>query len=294
MRGKLRLSTWNWRIKLGTRNPQLETVKSMERLGIIAGGGPLPIIAAREARAQGLKVVAVAIEGAAGPDLGDEVDVISWVGAGQLGRLIAALKRERVSDAVMLGKVPLTLLFERVRTDLEGILFYLKLKDRRGDSILAGVGVRLTQEGITLHDCRRFLSSIVMSKGLLTGRAPSVEEQRDISFGREIARAVAALGIGQTVVVKERTVMAVEAIDGTDATIRRGGALGKGGVVVVKVGRPDQDMRFDLPVVGPDTVAALEEAGATTLALDADQTLIVDQDLVVEAANRFGLAIVAD
>lgn len=266
----------------------------MERLGIIAGGGPLPIIAAREARAQGLEVVAVAIEGAAGPDLGDEVDAISWVGAGQLGRLIAALKRERVSDAVMLGKVPLTLLFERVRTDLEGILFYLKLKDRRGDSILAGVGVRLTQEGITLHDCRRFLSSIVMSKGLLTDRAPSVEEQRDVSFGREIARAIAVLGIGQTVVVKDRTVMAVEAIDGTDATIRRGGALGKGGVVVVKVGRPDQDMRFDLPVVGPDTVAALEDAGATTFALDADQTLIVDRDLVVEAANRLGLAIVAD
>jgi hypothetical protein len=266
----------------------------MERLGIIAGGGPLPVIAAREARAQGLKVVAVAIEEAASSDLADEVDSISWVGAGQLGRLMSALRREQVADAVMLGKVPLTLYFSQVRTDLQGIAFYLGLKDRRGDSILVALADRLRDEGITLHDCRRFLSSIVVRKGLLTARAPRVEEQRNISFGREIARAIAGLKIGQTVVVKRRTVLAVESIEGTDATIRRGGALGKGGVVVVKVGRPDQDMRFDLPVVGPDTVTALEEAGATALAMDADQTLMVDQDTVVTRANRLGLAIVAD
>ncbi len=266
----------------------------MERLGIIAGGGPLPAIAAREARMQGLKVVAVAIEEAASSDLADEVDSISWVGAGQLGRLIAALKREGVADAVMLGKIPLTLLFSRARTDLEGILFYLKLKDRRGDSILAGVGDVLTKAGITLHDCRPFLSSVVLRKGLLTARAPAFEEQRDITFGREIARAIATLKIGQTVVVKRRTVLAVEAIEGTDATIRRGGKLGNGGVVVVKVGRLDEDTRFDLPVVGPDTMAALEEAGATALALDADQTLILDREKVVEIADRIGMAIVAD
>jgi len=266
----------------------------MERLGIIAGGGPLPVIAAREARAQGLKVIAVAIEEAASLELAGEVDAISWVGAGQLGRLKATLRREQVVDAVMLGKIPLTLLFSRVKTDLEGIAFYLKLKDRRGDSILAAVGDVLARDGITLHDCRRFLSSVVVRRGLLTDRAPGVEEQRDIRFGREIARAIADLKIGQTVVVKRRTVLAVESIEGTDATIRRGGALGKGGVVVVKVGRPDQDMRFDLPVVGPDTVAALEEAGATALALDADQTVMVDQDAVVKSADRVGLAIVAD
>jgi DUF1009 family protein len=266
----------------------------MERLGIIAGGGPLPIIAAREARAQGFRVIAVAIEEAASLDLAGEVDAISWVGAGQLGRLMAALRREQVADAVMLGKIPLTLLFSRVKTDLEGIMFYLKLKDRRGDSILAAVGDVLARDGITLHDCRRFLSSVVVRKGLLTARAPGVEEQRDIRFAREIARAIAGLKIGQTVVVKRRAVVAVESIEGTDATIRRGGALANGGVVVVKVGRPDQDMRFDLPVVGPDTVAALEEAGATALALDADQTLMVDQDAVAKHADRLGLAIVAD
>ncbi len=266
----------------------------MERLGIIAGGGPLPLIAAREARQQGLKVVAVAIEAAASLDLASEVDAISWVGAGQLGCLIAALKRERVADAVMLGKVPLTLLFSRVKTDLDGILFYLKLKDRRGDSILAGLGDALAKEGITLHDCRRFLSSIVLRKGVLTARAPTFEEQRDITFGREIAREIAHLRVGQTVVVRRRTVLAVEAIEGTDATIRRGGVLGDGRVVVVKVGRPDRDMRFDLPVVGPDTISALEEAGATALALDADQTLMLDQEKVVATADRLGLSIVAD
>ncbi|HZY31103.1 MAG TPA: UDP-2,3-diacylglucosamine diphosphatase LpxI [Candidatus Methylomirabilis sp.] len=266
----------------------------MERLGIIAGGGPLPVIAAREARAQGLKVIAVAIEEAASLDLADEVDAISWVGAGQLGRLMSALRREQVADAVMLGKVPLTLYFSRVRTDLQGIAFYLGLKDRRGDSVLAALADRLREDGITLHDCRRFLSSIIVRKGVLTARQPGIEEQRDIRFGREIAMAIAALKIGQTVVVKRRTVVAVESIEGTDATVRRGGSLGNGGVVVVKVGRPDQDMRFDLPVVGPDTVAALEEAGATALGLDADQTLMVDQDAVVKHADRLGLAIVAD
>jgi len=266
----------------------------MERLGIIAGGGPLPIIAAREARAQGLKVVAVAIEEAASSDLADEVDSISWVGAGQLGRLMEALHREQVADAVMLGKIPLTMLFSRFKTDLRGILFILKLKDRRGDSILSALGDVLTTEGITLHDCRRFLSSVVLRKGLLTARAPTFEEQQDIAFGRKLARAIAALSIGQTVVVKGRTVLAVEAIEGTDAAIRRGGALGNGGVVVVKVGRPDHDMRFDLPVVGPDTLAALKEAGATALALDADQTLMLDQERVVATADQLGLAIVAD
>lgn len=266
----------------------------MERLGIIAGGGPLPVVAAREARAQGLKVVAVAIEEAASPDLANDVDAICWVGAGQLGRLIAALKRERVADAVMLGKIPLNLLFSRVKTDLDGLLFYLKLKDRRGDTILAGVADVLTAEGITLHDCRRFLSSVVLRKGLLTARAPRVEEQQDISFGRELARAMARLRIGQTVVVKRGTVLAVEAIEGTDAAIRRGGALGNGGVVVVKVGRPDQDMRFDLPVIGLQTLVALEEAGATALALDADHTLLLDREQVVITADRLGLAIVAD
>ncbi|MDE2179224.1 MAG: UDP-2,3-diacylglucosamine diphosphatase LpxI [candidate division NC10 bacterium] len=266
----------------------------MERLGIIAGGGPLPVVAAREARMQGLKVVAVAVEEAASADLAKEVDAIRWVGAGQLGRLIAALKGEHVTDAVMLGKIPLDLLFSRVKIDLAGLLFYLKLKDRRGDTILAGVGDLLGKEGIALHDCRRFLSSIVLRKGLLTARAPLLEEQLDISFGRELARSMAQLRIGQTVVVKRRTVLAVEAIEGTDAAIRRGGKLGNGGVVVVKVGRPDQDMRFDLPVIGPETLVALEDAGATALALDADHTLMLDREKVVATANRLGLAIVAD
>src|SRR5574337_513864 len=245
----------------------------MERLGIIAGGGPLPVVAARDARMQGLRVVAVAVEEAASADLVNEVDTICWVGAGQLGRLISALKREQVTDAVMLGKVPLNLLFSRVKLDLAGLL---------------------AREGITLHDCRRFLSSIVLRKGVVTARAPTLEEQHDIDFGRGLARSIAQLRIGQTVVVKRRTVLAVEAMEGTDAAIRRGGTLGNGGVVVVKVGRPDQDMRFDLPVIGPETVAALEDAGATALALDGDQTLMIEREKVVAKADQLGLAIVAD
>ncbi len=159
---------------------------------------------------------------------------------------------------------------------------------------LQGIGDMLTKEGIILHDCRRFLSSVVLRKGQLTARAPSSEEQRDIasvesSLGRSPPCASARPSWSS-----KRGVVAVEAIEGTDAAIRRGGALGNGRVVVVKVGRPDQDMRFDLPVVGPDTLAALEEAGATVLALDADQTLMLDQEKVVMTADRLGLAIVAD
>ncbi len=266
----------------------------MEKLGIIAGAGHLPFIAAREAKAQGLKVVAVAIKEAASPELAACVDTFQWVGAGELGRLIKVLKKEQVSDVVMLGKVPLTLLFSGVKPDLRGALLYLRLKDRRGDSILEGVAEELRKEGITLHEIPRFLSSIVLQKGILTRRGPNEEEWRDIHFGRGIAKAIAALRIGQTVVVKAGTILAVEAAEGTDEAIKRGGDLGRGGIVVVKVSRPDQDLRFDLPVVGLGTVTALCEARATALALDAGRTLLLDKDDVVREAEAAGITIVAD
>lgn len=266
----------------------------MEQIGIIAGGGRLPFIAAGEARAQGLRVVAVAIKEVASPELEAYVDTIHWVGAGELGRLMKVLKRERVSDVVMLGKVPLTLLFSGIRPDLRGALLYLKLKDRQGDSILEGVAEELQREGITLHESPRFLSSVVLQKGILTRRGPNEQEWRDVYFGRGIAKALATLRVGQTVVVKAGTILAVEAAEGTDETIKRGGALGRGGVVVVKVSKPDQDLRFDPPVVGLGTVAALRKANATALALDAGKTLLLDKEEVVKEADAAGMTIVAE
>jgi len=266
----------------------------MERVGIIAGSGQLPFVAAREARAQGLRVVAAAIRQEAAPELAAAVDALHWVGVGQLGRLIRVLRGEGVADAVMVGKIHMTWLFDKVRPDLRALWLLWRLRDRRGDSILEAVAGELERAGITLLDCRRFLAPILAPRGVLTRRAPTRREREDMALGREVARGVAALRLGQTVVVRRGTVVAVESVEGTDACIRRGGSLARGGVVVVKVTRPDHDMRFDLPVVGPDTVAALRDAGATAMALEAERTLLLERDDTVAAADAAGIALVAE
>lgn len=266
----------------------------MGGLGIIAGCGPLPFIVAREARAQGRRVVAVGLREETDPALAGSVDAIHWIGVGQLGGLIRALKRERVAEAVMVGKVHLTHLFSRVRPDLKGALLFLKVPDLRGDTLLEAIADELARQGIRLLDCSAYLGPVLTRPGVLTRRAPSPQEQADIAFGREMARAIAALRIGQTVVVRQRTVVAVESVEGTDAAIRRGGELANGGVVVVKVSRPGQDMRFDLPTVGPETLRALREARATALALDAGRSLLLEREAVLAEADAAGITIVAD
>ena len=266
----------------------------MERVGIIAGSGQLPFVAARQARAQGLRVVAAAIRGEAAPELAGEVDALHWVGVGQLGRLIHVLQSEGVADAVMVGKIRLTWLFRHVRPDLRALWLLWRVRDRRGDTLLEAVAGQLERAGITLLDCRRFLGPILAPRGVLTRRAPNRREREDIAFGRDIARGVAALRLGQTVVVRRGTVVAVESVEGTDACIRRGGGLARGGVVVVKATRPDHDMRFDLPVVGPDTAAALRDAGATAMALEAERTLLLEREATVAAADAAGIALVAE
>lgn len=266
----------------------------MEQVGIIAGSGPLPFVAARQARAEGLRVVVAAIREEAAAELAGEVDALHWVGVGQLGRLIHVLRSEGVADAVMIGKVRLTWLFERVRPDLRLLWLLWRLRDRRGDSLLEALAGELEAAGITLLDCRRFLGPILAPRGILTRRAPTRRERADIAFGQEVARGVAALRLGQTVVVRRGTVVAVESVEGTDACIRRGGGLAGGGVVVVKVTRPDHDMRFDLPVVGPETVAALRDAGATAMGVEAERTLLLDREATVAAADAAGITLVAE
>jgi DUF1009 family protein len=266
----------------------------MEQVGIIAGSGPLPFVAAGEARAQGLRVVAAAIREEAAPELAGAVDALHWVGVGQLGRLIRVLRAEGVAEAMMAGKIRLTWLFDKVRPDLRTLWLAWRQRDRRGDSILEAVAAELEGAGITLLDCRRFLGPILVPRGVLTRRAPTRREREDIAFGRGVACGVAALRVGQTVVVRRGTVVAVESVEGTDACIRRGGGLARGGVVVVKATRPDHDMRFDLPVVGPETVVALRDAGATAMAVEAERTLLLDRDATVAAADAAGIALVAE
>lgn len=266
----------------------------MEALGILAGSGRLPFVAAAEARRQGLRVVAVAVREEADPSLAEGVDAIHWVHVGQLGAVIRALREERVTDVLLLGKVEITRLFSRARPDLLGAKVLLRARDLRGDSLLEAIADALAAEGIGVLETPRFLGPLLVPAGSLTRRRPTARERGDMDLGRRVARQVAALRIGQTVVVKHGTVLAVESVEGTDAAIRRGGELGRGGVVVVKASRPDQDLRFDLPTIGPETLSALRDASATALALDAGRTLLLDRDRFVAGANDLDLAVVAD
>ncbi len=266
----------------------------MEALGILAGGGPLPLVAAAEARRQGLRVVAVALRGETDSALADRVDAIHWVHVGQLGAVVHALRQEGVADVVLLGKVEITRLFSQVRPDLMGAKLLLKARDLRGDTLLEAIADTLAAEGIRVVETPRFLTPLLLKAGRLSRRGPNAREQADIDLGRRIGREIAALRIGQTIVLKHGTVLAVESAEGTDAAIRRGGELGRGGVVIVKVSRVDQDLRFDLPTIGPGTLTALRDASARALALDAGRTLLLEQERFVAGADALDLAVVAD
>lgn len=263
-------------------------------LGLIAGCGPLPLIAAREAKGRGLRVVAVALREETDPALDGLADRTVWVRLGQLSALLRAFRREGVAEAIMAGKVHMTHLFSQIRPDLRGARLFARLRDRSGDAIMEGVAEELAKEGITLRRCTDFLQSILLGAGVLTRRGPTTAERDDIRFGQEIARMISALRIGQTVVVKRGTVVAVESIEGTDAAIRRGGVLGKDGVVVVKASRPDHDFRFDVPVIGRGTVEVLREVRGRALAVEAGRTLCLDREEMVALADEAGITIVAE
>jgi DUF1009 family protein len=193
----------------------------------------------------------------------------------------------------MLGKVAITHLFSGIRPDLLGARVLFKARDLRGDSVLEAIVATLEEEGIRVLETPPFLGPLLLPAGVLTRRAPSEQERQDIALGREVARQIAGLRIGQTVVLKKGTIVAVESVEGTDAAVRRGGELSRGGVVVVKVARTDQDLRFDLPTIGPETLNALRDAAATALALDAGRTLVLDREQFVNGANALNLAVVA-
>lgn len=266
----------------------------MDRLGIIAGGGRLPFVAAAEARARGLRVVAVGIEKETDPRLAEQVDALHWVRLGQLGGAVAALKGEGVGQAILLGTIPITRLFARLRPDLLAAKVLLRARDRRGDSLLEAAVAVLEGEGIRILETPPFLQSVLVPAGRLSRRGLNRQERADVLLGRQVARELARLRIGQTVVVKRGTVLAVEGVEGTDAAIRRGGELGRGEVVVVKVARADQDLRYDLPTIGLETLTALREAAATALALESGRGLLLERERFVAEADRLGLAVVAD
>ncbi|MEK6678060.1 MAG: UDP-2,3-diacylglucosamine diphosphatase LpxI [Nitrospirota bacterium] len=264
----------------------------MEGIGLIAGDGNFPIILSNGLREKGKRVIAVGLENITSPDLEKGVERLHWIKVGQLGRLIKIFKKEGINRVVMAGKVSKTFMFKDIRPDLRAITLYLKLKDRKDDSLLLGIVSELEKEGIKVEEPTRYVPHLLAEKGVITKRKPKKKELKDIEFGWPIAKEMGRLDIGQTVVVKERAVLSVEAIEGTDAAIRRAGELGRGGIVVIKVAKPKQDMRFDAPVIGLNTIRILKEAKAAALCVEAGKTILLEKEDMIKLANKENICII--
>lgn len=265
----------------------------MKTIGIIAGNGRFPILAAKEARQEGYRVVVSAIEQEADPALEKMADACLWVKIGELKKLVKFFKANGVHEAIMAGKVEKVRLFqENVRPDFEMVKVLMKTRDFKDDSLLGGIADYLHGEGIDLMDSTFLMKHALPGAGVLGKKKPSKETLEDLNFGFQMAKAIAGLDIGQTVIVKKKAVIAVEAIEGTDAAIRRASELARGKVTVVKVAKPQQDMRFDVPAVGLKTLKALVAADAEAFGFEAGKTLFIDQDDFVKTANEKGIAVV--
>jgi hypothetical protein len=267
------------------------------RLGLIAGNGRFPFLVLDAARAQGHEVTVVAVKEEAFPELADAAArepkaALHWVSLGQLGTCIRILKDAGATRAVMAGQVKHVKIFSGIVPDLTLLSVLTKLRARNTDALISAVAEVLRDHGIELIDSTSLLEPLMAREGTLTRRAPTPEEQADLAFGYRMADAIAGLDIGQSIAVRDKAVVAVEAMEGTDQMIRRAGELAGGGVRIVKVAKPNQDMRFDVPVVGAATIAVMKAAGATTLSVDAGRTLLVDGQAVIDAADAAGIALV--
>jgi DUF1009 family protein len=270
-----------------------QTKASTETIGLIAGGGQFPLLVAEAAKRRGLGVVAVAHLGETDPSLSEKVDEVIWIRLGQLGQLIKALKKKNVKKGLMAGTITKRRMFEDIRPDLRGLAVISKLALFHDDGILRAVADELAREGIEIVSSTQYLPELVARQGCLTKRKPSKSEKEDIDFGFRVAKELGRLDIGQCVVVKKKTILAVEAIEGTDAAIRRGGDLAREGAVVVKVSKPNQDLRFDVPAVGLGTVKTMGEVRAAALAVESGKTLLFDKDEMITYADKIGIAVVS-
>lgn len=265
----------------------------MKKLGIIAGKGELPIAIADEAKNQGYEVIAIGLEPLADKSLSSHVDMIHWVNVGKFGKLIDTMKKHDIKEAVMAGKVSKTLLYKsKITPDLRAVKLLMSLKDRSDDSILLSIADELARNSITLLDITRFSSALLVPEGALTKDTLSDQEWKDIVFGWRVAKEMGRLDIGQSVIVKNQAVMAVEAIEGTDEAIKRGGTLAGKNAVVVKVSKPNQDMRFDVPVVGLETLNIMKSVHARVLAVEANKCLVLNREKLIDEAKKAGISIV--
>lgn len=281
----------------------------MQKLGLIAGNGRFPFLLLDAARAHGLQVVVAAIKEETDPEIdvraaADSAIRVHWMSLGELSRLIETFHAEGVTRAVMAGQVKHKQIFSSIRPDWRLAKLLLNLRTRNTDMLLGAVAKVLSDEGIELISSTAYLEPLLAKPGVLTQRAPTENEIKDIAYGRTVVRAIAGYDLGQTVVIAAQACVAVEAMEGTDATIERAGALFRtldaGGettlsrsLTVVKVAKPNQDMRFDVPVIGVATIETMHRAGATCLSIEAGRTLMFDPSAIVATANKAGIAIVA-
>jgi UDP-2,3-diacylglucosamine hydrolase len=278
---------------------------SPDKLGLIAGNGKFPLLVLDAARARGIEVVVAAIREEAFPEIEQHgAAVVHWLSLGELSKLIETFRREGVRRAVMAGQVKHKQIFSSIKPDWRLAKLLLSLRTRNTDALIGAVAKVLADEGITLENSTEFLEPLLVRPGVLTRRPPDENERRDVAYGREVARHLSQHDIGQTVVVAQAACVAVEAMEGTDAAIERAGRLMatlereastlSRRLTVVKVAKTNQDMRFDVPVIGLKTIDAMKEASATCLALDAGKCLLLDGDAAIAAADASGISIVAD
>lgn len=267
---------------------------SVDKVGLIAGSGRFPLILAQSARDAGIRVVAVAHRGETAEEIEQFADRVTWLRVGQLGKIIRTFKEAEVRDAVMAGGIRKVKMFSNFRPDPRGLALLARVRSRDDDQLLRGVAAELEKEGIRVLESTLFLQRIVPAQeGVLTRTRPTPEQWQDVRLGIPMTKALGRMGIGQTLVLKEGVILAVEAIEGTDAAIRRGGGLVEGPVVVVKMSKPGQDLRFDVPAVGPGTIAVLGEAGGGVLAVEQGRSILLDREALLAAADDAGIAVVA-
>jgi DUF1009 family protein len=263
------------------------------KFGLIAGNGRFPFMVLEGARRAGTQMAVAAIREETDPEIESLAESLKWVGIGQLGKMIRFFKDEKVEKAIMAGQVKHVQIFSRAVPDARMLKVLLKLPRRNTDSLIGAIANELQSEGIELVDSTYFLQDQLPKPGVLTRRKPDKREQEDIDYALEIARQIAQLDLGQTIIVRSKACVAIEAMEGTDETIRRAGNLVKRHLTVVKLAKPNQDMRFDVPVVGVPTLKTMTEAGATCLCITAGKTLMFDRDEMIRMANETKITIVA-
>lgn len=264
-----------------------------DRIGLIAGSGRLPLFAARGIRKAGFEPVVIGLAEEAGPEIEAEVATFTRIALGDLRRMVAYFQRQGVTRLVFAGKVHKAPLFTGAEIDRDFLALLAGLPRKNDDAVLGAVVGYFADGGLTVLPQTEFLQDLLPAKGVLSRRAPDAREDADIRFGFEMAKHIGALDFGQSVVVKGRAVLAVEAVEGTDETIRRGGRLGHGGAVLVKTSKPQQDPRFDVPTVGPTTIKNMIEAGVSVLAVEAGKTIFIEQAACLSEADAHGSAVVA-